>query len=410
LSRSAWVGSKRIRTFEALKHRDYARFWSADLLPSIGHFIREIALYWYAYEITGSAFALGVLSLFEAAPRLILGPFVGVVVDRYDRLKLVIWTQGLGSIPIFGLTLLYFLDALQFWEILALEALYTAIRSINPSASQSLIRDFVPQNTLLSAVSVYSLGFNMARVAGPSLGGILLGWIGAGGCFLIHAVTLLVSVVLMLRVKPPAAVLKGPQNDFLAEFKEGLAYVWRQPFIRSSIGAAWAISVFIGTYPRFLPVFAKKVLEVGPEGLGLLMAGPGIGAVIALTVLSGWGEKWNKEMLAVVLALLAPLLLVFFCVSRTFAASALLLGLVGAAHVGFRTFSRLIIQMEVPRELLGRVMSVLLLDNGLRALGSVVIGASVGFLGAALGLGLTSGIAIGVIGLLFGPLYVGRFK
>lgn len=350
------------------------------------------------------------LSLFEAAPRLILGPFVGVVVDRYDRLKLVIWTQGLCSIPVFGLTILYFLDALQFWEILALEALYTAIRSVTPSASQSLIRDFVPADTLLSAVSVYSLGFNMARVAGPSLGGIFLVWVGAGGCFLIHAVSLLISVVLMIRVTPPAVVRRGSQNDFLAEFTEGLTYAWRQPFIRSSIGAAWAIGVFIGTYPRFLPVFAKNVLEVGPEGLGYLMAAPGIGAVIALTVFSGWGERWNKERFTVVLALLAPLLLVFFCFSRSFVASALLLGLVGAAHVSFRTFVRLIIQMEVPRELMGRVMAVLLMDNGLRALGSVVIGASVGFLGAAVGLGLTSGIAIGVIGLLFGPLYVGRFK
>lgn len=393
-----------------MQHRDYARFWSADLLPSIGHFIREIALYWYAYEITGSAFALGVLSLSEAAPRLILGPFVGVVVDRYDRLKLVIWTQGLCSIPVFGLTILYFLDLLEFWEILALEALYTAIRSFIPSASQSLIRDFVPENSLLSAVSVYSLGFNLARVSGPSLGGVFLVWLGAGGCFLIHGVTLLISVVLMIRVKPPPAVVKGQQNDFLAEFKEGVAYVWHQPFIRSSVGAAWAISVFIGTYPRFLPVFAKNVLEVGPEGLGILMATPGIGAVIALTILSSWGERWNKEKFAMVLGLLAPCLLVLFCVSRTFVASALLLGLVGAAHVGFRTFSRLIIQMEVPRELLGRVMGVLLMDNGLRAVGSVVIGASVGFLGAAVGLGLTSGLAIGVIGLLFGPLYGRRLK
>lgn len=393
-----------------MQHRDYARFWSADLLPSVGHFIREVALYWYAYELTGSAFALGVLSLFEAAPRLILGPFVGVIVDRYDRLKLIIWTQALCSIPVFGLTILFFLDALEFWEILALEALYTGLRSVTPSASQSLIRDFVPEKALLSAVSVYSLGFNLARVAGPSLGGIFLVWLGAGVCFLIHAVTLLVSVVVMIRVTPPATVAKGKDNNFLAEFTEGVAYVWRQPFIRSNVGAAWAISVFIGTYPRFLPVFAKNVLAVGPEGLGLLMAAPGVGAVIALTVLSSWGERWNKEKFTVVLGLLAPFLLVLFCVSRSLLASLLLLGLVGATHVGFRTFSRLIVQMEVPREIMGRVMSVLLMDNGLRALGSVIIGASVGFLGASVGLGLTSGVAIGVIGLLFGPLYGRRFK
>lgn len=305
----------------------------------------------------------------------------------------------------FGLTLLYFLGMLQFWQILVLEALYAAVRSIIPSASQSLIRDFVPDEALLSAVSLYSLGFNLARVAGPSLGGILLASAGVGGCFLIHAVTLLISVLFLVRIEPPAELAGSRERNFRSEFTAGLAYVWRQPVIRGAIGAAWAISIFIGTYPRFLPVFAKNVLGVGPEGLGFLMAAPGIGAVATLTFLSTWGERWNKEMLTFVLAILAPMLLVVFCASTNFVMSTLLLGLVGAAHVGFRTLSRLIIQVEAPRELMGRVMSVFLLDQGLRSLGSVVIGTSVGFLGASLGLGLTAGLAVGVIGLLFGPLY-----
>ena len=385
-------------------------FWSGDLLPSVGQFIREVALYWFAYEITGSAFALGVLSLVEAAPRLVLGVFAGVVVDRYDRLRLLIWNQGFCSVPVFALTILYFLGVLQFWQILALEAFYAAVRSVIPSAAQSLIRDFVPEDTLLSAVSLYSLGFNLARVAGPSLGGVLLAFIGPGGCFMIHAVTLVASVAFMIRINPPARVVRGSERNFVAEFTEGLAYVWRQPLIRCSIGAAWAISVFIGTYPRFLPVFAKNILAVGPEGLGLLMAAPGVGAVVALTLLSASGDRWNKEMMTFVTAMLAPLLLIVFCTSTRFAVSAVLLGFVGAAHVGFRTLSRLIIQIEVPRELLGRAMSVFLLDQGLRSFGSVVIGTAVGFLGAALGLGLTSGLAIGTIGLLFGRLYIRRFQ
>lgn len=378
------------------------------MLGSLGHFIRETALYWLAYEITGSAFALGLLSLCEAAPRLILGLFAGVVVDRVDRLRLLIVNQGLGSVPVFVLAGLYFAGALEFWQILLVEAIYASIRSVVPSASQSLIRDFVPPDTLFGAVSLYSLGFNVARVVGPSIGGVLLVWIGPGFCFLIHATSLVASVALMMWIRVPARRFSEKRRNLMGDFTEGIRYVWAEPVIRCSIGAAWAISIFVGTYNRFLPVFAKNILGVGPEGLGLMMAAPGVGAVIALAVLSTWGEKWNREVMAWTTAAMTPLVLFVFCLSSYFVLSLVMLGFLGAAHVGFRTVSRLIIQVEVPYELLGRVMSVFLMDQGLRSVGSLALGTSVSLLGAAWGLGSASIIALLLINLLYIRLYSKR--
>jgi predicted MFS family arabinose efflux permease len=137
-------------------------------------------------------------------------------------------------------------------------------------------------------------------------------------------------------------------------------------------------------------VFAKDILQVGPDGLGLLVAAPGVGAVLSLVVLGSLQDRWSREALLWFSAKVTPLLLILFCLSRKLWLSVVLLALFGGMQIIFRPVSRLIIQVETPRGLLGRVMSVFLMDQGMRSLGSMVIGAFVTIFGAALGLALTS--------------------
>lgn len=360
-----------------------------------------MALYWIAYEITGSAMALGVLGLCDAAPRLILGALGGALVDRYDRLRLLIFIQFSSVLPALTFILLYFSGVLQFWHILALEIVLGAVRSVNPSASQSLLRDLVPDDELMNAVALYTIGFNFARVIGPSLGGISVLWIGVGGCFAVYGASLLLSGFGMLFIKLPHREFTGGEQNLWREIHEGLRYSWRAPVILSSIGAAYALSIFVSTYQRFLPVFAKEVLDVGPEGLGVLMAAPGLGAIVSLMFLATVGEKWKKEFLLWLTASITPLLLMIFCLSRNFLTSVFLLALVGAGQISFRTISRVIIQIEVPHELLGRVMSIFNLDQGMRSVGSLVIGFFATLLGVALGLALTSVVSLSLTTALF---------
>jgi MFS family permease len=198
--------------------------------------------------------------------------------------------------------------------------------------------------------------------------------------------------LLLIRLTDKRAA--NPEQNFLREFKEGFHYVWGSPVILSSVGAAYTFSVFIVTYQRFLPVFAKEILDVGPAGLGLLMAAPGAGAIISLTVLASVGERWNRAALLWVTTTVTPIFLMLFCASPFFWLSVFLLALVGAGQVSLRTISRVIIQMEAPRDLLGRVMSVFNMDQGMRSLGSVVMGAVAAIFGASLGLALTAGVSL----------------
>lgn len=356
----------------------------------MGQFVREVALYWLAYEITGSPIALGILGFCEAAPRLLFGAVGGVIVDRYDRLKLLTGIQFLCLVPVLGLVVLYFVDSLAFWHMVVLETLWSTIRSMNPTAGQSVLRDLVPQAELMSAVSLYSIGFNFARIVGPSIGGLLIIWIGVGGCLVFYAVCLLISAMELLAMRVANSVKASGESDMLNEFKAGLRYVGATPVTLASTIAAYVISVFVGTYTRFLPVFAKDILQVGPDGLGLLVAAPGVGAVLSLVVLGALQDRWSREALLWFSAKATPLLLILFCLSRRLWLSIMLLGLFGGMQIIFRTVSRLIIQVETPRELLGRVMSVFLMDQGMRSLGSMVMGAFVTIFGAALGLALTS--------------------
>jgi MFS transporter, DHA1 family, staphyloferrin A biosynthesis exporter len=367
----------------------------------VGQFVREVALYWLAYEITGSAWALGILGFCEAAPRLLLGAAGGVIVDRYDRLRLLTGIQILCCVPVFALIVLYFMGNLQFWHMVVLETLWATIRSMNPTAGQSILRDLVPEPELMNAVSLYSIGFNFARIVGPSLGGVLIIWIGVGGCLLFYGVSLLISAVELLSVRLRSTASGASQGSLISEFKEGLTYIGTSPMILASILAAYIISIFVGTYTRFLAAFAKDILAVGPDGLGLLMAAPGVGAVVSLIVLGALEERWSRKALLWFTSIATPALLILFCLSRSLWLSVLLLGVFGGMQIIFRTVSRLIIQIEAPRELLGRVMSVFLMDQGMRSLGSMIMGGFVASFGAAYGLALTSVASITLTALTF---------
>ena len=202
-----------------------------------------------------------------------------MIVDRYDRVRLLTAVQFLCAVPVFAMVGLYCFGALQFWHMAVLETLLSIIRSLNPTAGQSLLHDLVPEEELMSAVALYSLGFNFARIVGPSVGGILVLWIGVGGCLTFYGVALLISGFELLPIRLAHTAKPSSGSNWLHEIREGLSYIGSAPLVLSSTLAAYVLSTFVGTYQRFLPVFAKDVLGTGPEGLGLLMGASGIGAM-----------------------------------------------------------------------------------------------------------------------------------
>ncbi len=213
----------------------------------------------------------------------------------------------------------------------------------------------------------------------------------------------MISGLGFLSIHLPRKELRSGGGNFLREVNEGFRYIWHEPVILVSIGAAFILSIFVGTYHRFLPVFAKEVLNVGPGGLGLLMAAQGLGGILALSFLTPMVEKWNKETLIFVAATSTPVFLILFSLSNSLFFSMVLLTLVGATGVAYRTISRVIIQMRVPYGFLGRVMSVFQMDHGMRSVGSMVIGTSISLFGITLGLALNSVVSLILTSAIFLP-------
>ncbi|MBI2987693.1 MAG: MFS transporter [Deltaproteobacteria bacterium] len=380
--------------FSSLRNRNYALFVSSDFLGSIGQFVREVAVYWYVYEITSSAIVLGVLGLCESVPRLTLALFAGALADRYNRVRILQLIQFLSAIPVFIMSLLYYLGTLEVWHIIVLEVLVSVAKSASPSATQSLIHELVPEKQIMNAVALSSAAFNAARVVGPSLGGTLILWIGVGGCFLLDGIVLLIAGLELLLIRHSGPTLDSANQNFMSEIKAGLHYIRHAPTILAIMGIAYTMTILVGTYQRFLPVFAKHVFQVGPEGLGLLMSAPGVGAMLTLLVLAGRGEKGDTRKLVWVMGILSSATMIFFCMSRNLLIGLIFLALIGASQIGFRTTARVVIQYDVPVELLGRVTSVFGIDRGLQSLGSVLLGALTAAFGAALGLGTAAVVSL----------------
>lgn len=363
-----------------------------------------MARYWLAYEITGSAWALGILGFCEAAPRLLLGAVGGVIVDRYDRLRLLTGIQILCCIPVFVLIFLYFAGILVFWHMVALENALGTIRSMNPTAGQSVLRDLVPESELMSAVSLYSIGFNFARIVGPSLGGVLSLWIGVGGCLVFYGVSLIISAGELLGVRLRPSAPASSAGNFVTSLKRASATSARrrrssQAFWRPTSSASLS-GPTPGSSPSLPKTFSPSVRMdwacSWPPRVWVRRIADHFGHVGRTVEPKSFALVYRDGHTAVAHSLLSfSQTLVVGLTARCFR---------GGMQIIFRTVSRLIIQVEAPRELLGRVMGVFLMDQGMRSAGSMVMGAFVVLFGAAHGLAFTSAISITLPALTFGRL------
>jgi predicted MFS family arabinose efflux permease len=327
-------------------------------------------------------------------PRLTLVLFAGALTDRYDRVRIMVLIHLLSALPVFVMVILYYSGLLAVWHIIVLEVIVSIVKSASPSATQSLIRELVPESQIMNAVALSSAAFNGARVLGPSLGGLLILWIGVGGCFFFDGIALVVAGLQMLLIRRRGQRLDVGKQNLLDEIRAGVRYIGNTPTIIALLGVAYTMSVCVGTYQRFLPIFAKDILQVGPEGLGLMISAPGAGAMVAVLILAGRGDRWDAKNLLWLTAILSPLFLVFFCFAPDLPSALFFLALVGAGQIAFRTLGRVLIQYEVPVELLGRVTSVFVIERGLNSVGAVILGGLTTAFGAALGLAFAAAISL----------------
>jgi len=370
------------RTLSSLRHRDFRLLFFGTSLSHVGDFIQAMAQSWLVWTMTSSPFLLGVVGFCQALPRLLLGAIGGAIVDRIERRRLLISTQILAMLQAFVFWALVYFDGIQFWHGMVLVLFLGTVNTINQTARHSLINNLVPRDDLMNAIALNSSMANLAKIAGPSLGGVLISVIGVAGCLFVNAVSFLAIIVTLLIMVFPAAKSKTESEaPFWEEVREGYRFLRGQRRLLALILLSYGVALVGTPYSRFLPVFATDVLHAGPSTFGMLLAAPGIGAVIAGLSIASFSRLRRRLHFVAMSVYAFSLFLILFSFCRSLPLSMLFLILVGASNIAFRSVANSIVQMETPPELLGRMLSLFFMDKGMWSFGTLFIGSVAHFVG-----------------------------
>jgi MFS family permease len=369
----------------SLRFRDFRLLWTGTIFMSAGQWIQQVTLGWLAYDMTGSAVVLGTISGLRALPFLVVTPTAGVLADRMDRRKLLIGIEAVLAITAVLMGLLVASGLVEVWHLIVFAFLTAAVWAMSAPLRQVLVPAVVPREALTNAVALNSLAFNLTKVVGPTVGGFLIAAFGPAGNFQLQAIAYASVIVAIYAMRvAPQDTDAARRSSVTANLREGLAYVRSTPVVLGLVIAALVPSVFAMPYMALMPVFQKDVLHEGPEALGLLLAAPGLGAVMAALLLAALGNFRRKgALLLVSLGALGATLILFSQTTLLPLALLMLVG-VGGCQVFYAALTNTLLQTIVPDELRGRVISIYMLDHGLSPAGSLVAGVSTAIFGAPL--------------------------
>jgi MFS family permease len=342
----------------------------------LGHRAEYVTFGWVTWEVTRDPMFLGYLGLAQGVPLVVFQLIGGVLADRVDRLRLLITTQILTALTLtaaFGLTLL---GAGRIELLLLLAALSSTFRAFDEPSRFALVPQLIDRARLPNAIALGSIPWQAGRMIGPSITGVLIAAFGGAVGFGLAAVASYAALALYSLIRIPRAVPAADGQHALDQFVEGLSFVARNFLFGSLIALALFNSLFGMSYVTLLPIFADVYFGSGSTGYGLLQAAHGVGALIGtltLATLAGRIRRPGKTLL--VTAGFLGLELMVFSRSGSMALALALLVLVGFSTTFYLTQVTTLLQMRVPEQLRGRVMSIYSLCWNLLPLGGLVGGA-----------------------------------
>lgn len=372
-----------LRTFAALRHRDFRYLWTGTCFISGGLWIQQVTLGWALYDMTGSSVLLGALNGLRSVPFLIFSPLAGVAADRWDRRRLMIGTQWLVFGTAVAMGAVVSAGLLEVWHLFAFTFLTGIVWSFSEPVRQTLIPSVVPREDLMNAVALNSAAFNFTKIIGPSLGGVLIVWFGLAGNFYVQSGAYLMVLWMIYNMHVPPMARETKRSSVLTHLREGFGYVWKNPIVLALMIVSLVPRVFTMPYQTLMPIFQKDVLGVGPEGLGMLLAAPGAGALLAMLSVAHFAHRFTRTGILLLIALvLQGVSLCLFSQMKSLPLALLSLVAVGGSQILFMATTHTVLQLTVPDALRGRVMSIYMLDRGMMPAGAFVAGVSAHYIGA----------------------------
>jgi MFS family permease len=368
----------------ALRHRNFRLFFFGQGISLVGTWMTKLATSWLVYRLTGSTFLLGVITFAGQIPTFLLGAVAGVWVDRWNRHRVLVFTQVLAAVQSLMLAVLTLSGRITIPELAALSMFQGLIDAFDVPARQSFLVQMVEERADLgNAIALNSTMVNGARLLGPAIAGITIAAVGEGYCFLIDGLSYLAVIASLLAMRVEHAVASKAPSSMLVQMKEGWTYVSTFPPIRSVL-LVFAIVSFMGVpYTVLMPVFATTILHGGPHTLGFLMGAAGVGSLFsALSLAVRKSVRGLYGVIPVVAAIFGGGLIAF-SFSRSFWLSLVLMGVTGFGMMQFGAASNTVIQTIVEDDKRGRVMSYCMMAYmGANPLGSLLAGSLAPIIGA----------------------------
>jgi MFS family permease len=368
----------------ALRSRNYRLFFSGQGVSLIGTWITRIATSWLVYRLTGSELLLGVVGFCGQIPTLILSPVAGVLVDRWDRHRILVWTQVLSMLQSLALAVLALAGIITVTEVLVLQLAQGVINSFDTPARQAFVVEMIEDRAdLPNAIALNSSMVNASRIVGPSIGGILIAAFGEGWCFMADAISYLAVIASLLMMTVTRAERVKHTTRAVDELRTGWNYVTQSPPIRIMLLLLALVSVLGMPYTVLMPVIATTVLHGGAHTLGFLMTASGLGALLGALYLASRNSVLGLGRVIGIATTVFGVGLIAFAFSRHLWLSLALLPFIGAGMMIQMASTNTIIQTIVDERLRGRVMAFYAMAFlGTAPIGSLVAGAVADRIGA----------------------------
>jgi MFS family permease len=392
------------RGLAAFGHRNYRLFFGGQLISLVGTWMTTVAQSWLVLTLTGNPFDLGLLTVFQFGPVLILGLFGGLIADALPKRRTMYVTQSVAMAVSLILFLLAATHTVTLAEVFALALVMGVRNAVDMPTRQAFAVEMVGRGDIGNAIALNSAMFNGARIVGPAIAGLIIGAFGVPLAFLLDAISF-TAVLAALALMDGAQLRPGPvfarpssAGQVLANLGDGLRYVRRTPLVLLALVIVGLIATFGMNFPVVIPLLAADILHVGASGYGFLMAAMGIGSLLAALTIAFGGTR-APIMLAGGIALAGAEIVIGLVANYPLDLTFMFVAGVGA--ITMMATANTVIQLAVPDELRGRVMSVYTVvfagTNPIGGLAMGAIAANAGVQAAIAGGGLAS-LAAAIVG------------
>jgi MFS family permease len=390
----------------AFRHRNYRLFWFGMLISLIGTWMQSVGQAWLVLQLTNDPIALGLVAAAQFTPVLVLGLFGGIVADAVSKRKALFFTQAAAGLLALTLALLVVAGIVQVWQVFVLALLLGVVNAFDMPIRQSFVIEMVGREDLANAVALNSAVFNLTRIIGPAIAGLLIAAIGIAPLFFVNAATYVAMIVALAlmhihKLHAPVARLELERNfkSIIDRLVEGLRYVRRDKTIFLAISILGTVSLFALNFSVMIPLVARDLLGGDADTYGFLMSATGVGSLIsALTIAFGARPTMRRLLVG---AGVIGISMIGLGISRNLFLSLGLMFLAGWGTIAMAATCNTLIQLNVPDVLRGRVASVYTtVFAGSTPFGGLFSGAlaAIGGTGAALVVGGSLAVLTALVG------------